>query len=265
MHFIEICDSIAEKLDLDLKGHTYGDLNSQDKGELCELFVRAFLEEALGDNYRIFRGGKIITAGGGISRQIDIILCARSAINFFSHKGKYPTEIVKGAVSVTATLDLSKLDDCLAEFASIPKTGYHFDSPKDLYPEKFREDTQRVFENLTPVCCVFAFKGNVQPSWIQHLLNWINTNSPNPSLTPSLIIVNKKGMIYRQVEKTGKDKAKYTYHFLDLTVSGHPGMALTHLLNELYSLMQEARYMQADYTYYFNADMEAIEKKIGHS
>jgi hypothetical protein len=42
-------------------------------------------------------------------------------------------------------------------------------------------------------------------------------------------------------------------------------MALTHLLNELYSLMQEAQYMQADYTCYFNADMEAIEKKMGNS
>ena len=263
MHFIEICDSIAEKLDQDLKGYTHIDLNSQDKGELCELFVRAFLEEALGDNYKIFRGGKIITAGGGISKQIDIILCARTAIKFFSHKGKYPTEIVKGAISVTATLDLPKLDDCLAEFASIPKKGYRFDAPKDLYQKKFIEDTQRVFEDLTPACCVFAFKGNIQPSWIQHLLAWINTNKPNPSLTPALIIVNKKGMIYRHVEKTGEGKAKYTYNYMDLTMTGHPGMALNHLLNELYSLMQEGLFMQADYTRYFNADMEAIEKEMG--
>ena len=118
---------------------------------------------------------------------------------------------------------------------------------------------------MTPVCCVFAFKGNIQPSWIEHLLNWINTNKPHDSLTPSLIIVNKKGVIFRRVEKTGEGKAKYTYHYLDLTVTSLPGMALTHLLNELYSLMQEERYMQADHNYYFNADMEAIEKEMNNS
>ena len=115
----------------------------QHMGELCELFVKSFLDAALGDNYRVFRGGTIITAGGRISRQMDIILCAKSAINFFSHKGKYPTEIVKGAVSVTATLDLAKFDDCLTEFASIPKTGYHFASPKELYTYKFRRIHRR--------------------------------------------------------------------------------------------------------------------------
>src|SRR5258708_39387827 len=113
MHFIEICDSIAEKLDLDLKGHTHSDLNSQDKGELCELFVRAFLEEALRDNCRIFRGGKIITAGGGNFKQIDKILCGRTAIKFFSHKGKYPTQIVKRGIIVTGTPDPPKKDDFL--------------------------------------------------------------------------------------------------------------------------------------------------------
>src|SRR5258708_9564858 len=100
MHFIEICDSIAEKLDLDLKGHTHSDLNSQDKGELCELFVRAFLEEALRDNCRIFRGGKIITAGGGIPQKNHIILCSPTAIQFFSPKPKHPTPLGKEAMIV---------------------------------------------------------------------------------------------------------------------------------------------------------------------
>ena len=96
MHFKDYCDSIADKWEGQLKGYSHGDLNPADKGELCEMFIKEFVEGALGDTYRIFRGGKIITSGGGISKQLDVVVCSRQAIKFFSNKGKYPVEIVKG-------------------------------------------------------------------------------------------------------------------------------------------------------------------------
>jgi hypothetical protein len=259
MHFKEYCDSIADKLDAQLKGYSHSDLNPADKGELCEVFVKDVIEEALGDLYRIFRGGKIISAGGGISKQLDVVVCSRQAIKFFSNKGKYPTETVKGVFSITSTLDLSKLDDCLAEFASIPKKGYHFVSPKDLYPEKFKIETQRIFENLTPVCCVFAYKGNIQASWIDHLRQWAEANQPNPSLLPTFIIVNKKGMIFRGVSRLAEDSFKFTYHYVDFSATSHPGEAFARLLNDLFNLGKEDQYMQPDYTYYFNADQDSLE------
>lgn len=262
MHFKEYCDSIADKLEAQLKGYSHTDLNPADKGELCELFVKEFVEDGLGDAYRIYRGGKVISAGGGISRQLDVIACSRQAIKFFSNKGKYPTEIVKGVFSVTATLDLAKLDDCLAEFASIPKEGYHFHMPKDIYPEKFKTATQQIFENITPVCIVFAYKGSIGQQWIDHLVEWIAKNNPNPALTPSFIIVNKKGMIFRQVTKTGENRLKYTFQYVDFAATGHPGEGFTRVLFDLFNLAKEDQYMTVDYSYYFNADQDAIEMEL---
>lgn len=259
MHFKDYCDSIADKLEAQLKGYSHSDLNPADKGELCEGFIKEFVEDALGDTYRIFRGGKIINSGGGISKQLDVVVCSRQAIKFFSNKGKYPTEIVKGVFSITATLDLAKLGDCLAEFASIPKKGYHFHLPKDLYTENFKNETQRIFENITPVCVVFAYKGNINASWVDRLMEWINTNNPNPSLTPSFIIVNKKGMIFRRVTKTGENRLNYTFHYIDFAISGHPGEAFTSVLFDLYNLAKEDQYMTVDYSYYFNIDQDSIE------
>jgi hypothetical protein len=259
MHFKEYCDSIADKLQAQLKGYSHADLNPADKGELCEVFIKEVIEEALGDTYRIFRGGKIITAGGGISKQLDVVVCSKHAIKFYSNKGKYPTETVKGVFSITSTLDLGKLDDCLVEFASIPKSGYHFIFPKDLYPEKFVVETQRVFENLTPVSCIFAYNGNIQSSWVDHLTQWIEKNNPNPSLTPTFIVVNKKGMIYRVVTRVSDTRWRFSYQYVDFAATGHPGEAFSRILNDLFNLAKEEQYMHPDYIYYFNADQDSVE------
>jgi hypothetical protein len=84
----------------------------------------------------------------------------------------YPTETVKGVFSITATLDTSKLAHCMAAFNSIPKTGYHFIA-QEIFTEKFKIETKKIYENLTPFTCIFAFKGNIQESWIEYLYAWI--------------------------------------------------------------------------------------------
>jgi len=262
MHFKDYCDSIADKLEAQWKGHSYDDQNPADKGELCEVFVKDFVEDALGDTYRTFRGGKVITSGGGISKQLDVVVCSRQAIKFFSNKGKYPSEIVKGVFSVTSTLELPKLDNCLAEFASIPKTGYHFHFPAHVYPQSFIEDTQRIFENVTPVCVVFAYRGSINASWIDHLSQWIRTNRPPIALTPAFIVVNKKGMIFRDIKKIGENKLSFSYRYIDFAVTAHPGEAFSRILFELFNLAKEDQYMTPDYSYYFNADQDSIELEL---
>jgi hypothetical protein len=141
----------------------------------------------------------------------------------------------------------------MQEFSSIPKTGYHFIA-QQFFPEKFKRETQQVFENLTPVTCVFAYYGNIQASWVDHLKLWIQDNKPNPSLTPDFIVVNKKGMIYKVVKKAGDNKLTFTYNFIDFAVTQYPGDAFSRILNELYNLSNEELYMQPDYTHYFNND-----------
>jgi hypothetical protein len=151
------------------------------------------------------------------------------------------------------------LDYCLAEFASIPKTGYHFHLPADVYPQTFVEDTQRIFENLTPVCVVFAYQGNINESWIDHLSQWIWSNKPGLAQTPAFIVVNNKGMIFREVKKVGDKKLSFSYRYIDFAVTKHPGEAFSRMLFELFNLAKEDQYMTPDYSYYFNADQDSID------
>ncbi len=256
MFFKEFFNSVADILEARLKGYKRNRMNPADKGELCEVFVKEFLEDSLGANFYIFRGGKVVNSGGMESKQVDIVLCSKQTIKIFSDKGIYPTETVKGVFSITSTLDLPKLDNCMESLASIPKTGYHFISPK-IYPEEFLIQTQRVFENLTPVTCVFAYNGNIGASWVDHLYQWIAVNKPNPSLVPDVIVVNKKGMIVKQWTKTGDNKFNVKFQFIDFAVTGHPGDAFSLILYNLYNLSNEDAYLQPDYTPYFNSDLES--------
>jgi hypothetical protein len=255
MFFKGYFNSVADILEARLKGYERDQMNPADKGELCEVFIKEFLQDALGDNFRILRGGKVVNCLGEESKQLDIVLCSKRTIKIFSDKGIYPTETVKGVISITSTLDLTKLDKCLEEFNSIPKTNYHFIGQK-FYPEKFREETQRVFEDATPVTCIFAYYGDIETSWKDHLVNWIKRNNPNHSLTPDIIIVNKKGMIFKHLQKIGEKRFSATYHYIDFRLSSHPGEAFSRMLNELYNLSHEELFMQPDYTFYFNSDLE---------
>lgn len=255
MFFKAYFNSVAEILEARLKGNEYDSLNANDKGELCEVFIKEFLIDSLSDNYNVFRGGKIVNCLGQKSKQIDIVLCSKRVIRIFSDKGLYPTETVKGVFSITATLDIKKLFHCMAEFASIPKTNYHFTAQKFL-PERFKEDTQRIFEDLTPFTCVFAYRGNINKVWVKKILNWIRMNKPNHSLTPDLIFVNKVGMIKKIVKKIEDKKLQFDYVFIDFKQTLNPGSGFTQLLFDLYNFSNEDLYLQPDYTEYFNADLE---------
>jgi hypothetical protein len=256
MFFSGYFNSVATIVDARLKGYERDRMNPADKGELCEVFMKEFLEDSLGDNFRIFRGGKIINVAGVESKQLDIVLCSKRTIKIFSDKGIYPTETVKGVFSITATLDKLKLTKCMEELASIPKTGYHFIG-QQIFPEKFRIQTQRVFEDLTPVTCIFAYRGDIDQTWASFIQQWVLETKPHHSLTPDLVIVNNKGMIIKQVTKTGENRASFSWHFIDFSITNHPGEAFSRIVHDLYNLSNEELYLQPDYTKYFNRDLGA--------
>lgn len=254
MFFRNYFDSVADILEARLKGYERDKMNPADKGELCELFIKEFLMDSLSDNFKIFRGGKVVNCSSKESKQLDIVLCGKKTIKIFSDKGIYPTETVKGVFSITSTLDIQKLNKCLEEFNSIPKTGYHFIAQKFL-PEKFKIETQRIFEDLTPFTCLFSFYGDINVSWIDHLYKWIHENKPNPSLTPDIIVVNKRGMIFKKWKKAGENKFNVTYEFVDFKMTTSPGQCFSRILYDLYNLSYEELYLQPGYTEYFNNDL----------
>jgi hypothetical protein len=95
MFFKERLISIAEIIDAKFKGYANIAENAPaDKGELCELFIKQVLLDALGDSFKIFRGGKIVNCLGVELKQIDILLTGKLNIKLFEDKGIYPTETV---------------------------------------------------------------------------------------------------------------------------------------------------------------------------
>ena len=126
MFFKDYFISIANIIDSKFRGYEKITRNPADKGELCEIFMKEFLLDALEDSFKIFRGETIVNSLEIESKQIDIILTGKKSIKLFGDKGIFPTETVQGCFSITATLTKDKLIDCCNEFKSIPKKGYGF-------------------------------------------------------------------------------------------------------------------------------------------
>jgi hypothetical protein len=64
MFFKNYFDSLADALQAKFTGHSRDGQNAADKGELSEIFIKEFLTDALSDQYKIFRGGNIISSDG---------------------------------------------------------------------------------------------------------------------------------------------------------------------------------------------------------
>jgi hypothetical protein len=78
---------------LDVQSKSIKGLNAPDKGELHEIFIKDFLEEAFSGVFRINRGGNIIDSNDQESQQIDIVLSAQRSIKLFRDKGQNPNRI----------------------------------------------------------------------------------------------------------------------------------------------------------------------------
>jgi hypothetical protein len=124
--------AVSDCLDARFKGMGYDKQNSADRGELCEVFIKELLADALAGQFNVFRGGKIVDVHGNESRQMDIVLTGKNYLHLLRDKARYPIETVFGAVSVTSNLTKDKffgvvktetrneMIGCAEEFMSLP-------------------------------------------------------------------------------------------------------------------------------------------------
>jgi hypothetical protein len=227
-------------------------MNSADKGELCEIFIKNFLRNYLDDHYKIFRGGNVINLKGEKSPQLDIIITNRACLKIFEDKGIYPIETLIGVLSITSTLTHSKLKTDLQVLASIPKRSYCFKMEK-YFGEKFFHETHKVWEMVVPFSCIFGFEGDLKSNWHSDLTYHLNKTA-DKSLCPTLVIVNKVGMFEKINEMKPDGTFHHYYRFISLKSSDSQGMGLGVILNDLYNLSREQYYRHPDYDKYFQQD-----------
>ncbi|HRI20113.1 MAG TPA: hypothetical protein PLA68_04145 [Panacibacter sp.] len=251
MFFKNYFISIAHIIDSQFRGYEATTKNPADKGELCELFIKQFLFDAVGDSFKIFRGGSVVNSLGVESKQIDIILTGKKTIKLFGDKGIFPTETVHGCLSITATLTKDKLIDCCNEFKSIPKKGYDFLSPA-FAQKKFFEESVQVWKTLLPYKCVFAYKGEIKHEWINDMLELYKEDELYYNALPNLIIVNKVGMIEKAITSNNKKELS----FISFKDYENIGIPFSKLLYHLNTFNWEELYLQPELKRYFEKDME---------
>lgn len=258
MFFKDYFISIIDSLQADFEGNFRKAQNPADKGELCENFVKKFLEGFFSDNYKIFRGGKIVDCNNNESSQLDIILTAKNSLKIFGEKGIYPIESVYGVFSVTSTLNHKKFLSCLNEFKSIPNNEPEFiflNSSNENYQRKLVTEWKKRF----PFKCIFAFTGDICKDWEDELNNIVEKNPEEFNFLPDIIHVNKKGFIRKLYTKptqltTGKIIDKYFY-YADNNLCGNQGAVIANILNELFILNTWQYSIIPNYPKYFNQDL----------
>lgn len=254
MFFKEYFNSVADIIHAKFKGHISLNQNNADRGELCEIFIKDFLFETMGDSFKFARGGKIIDYKGNYSKQLDIIITAKKSLKLFIDKGIYPTETVFGVVSITSTLSKKKILDCCKEFISIPKENYRF-SAEGYLNSQYIKETNAVWKNSIPYKIIFAFNGSLKEEWIKELLK-LNSTSINPYNTiPDLIILNKKAYIEKSFFKNAKGELDFKLNYISFDKYDYYGVVFAKMLFHLNALSHEEIILKPDLSFYFNQDL----------
>jgi hypothetical protein len=263
LFFKEYFISIADCLDAQFRGMQRAKQNPADKGELFEVFVKNLLYDLFCDQFKIFRGGKIVDIGNNESSQMDIVLTAKNSIKIFGDKGIYPVESVFGIFSITATLDHTKLFDgkrgVIKEFKSIPKNNPQF--IYNTFIEGIPGHEERMlnyWRDKIPFKCVFGFDGDISESWERELNEIVAGNKDDKHSLPDLIIVNKKGMILKLDGPTKTNKGYIIdkdFHFTRFVNYTNYGAPLIQLAATLFSLSDWQNTLITKYGEYFKKDV----------
>lgn len=256
-------NSIMEILDAQFKGMARKGQNPTDRGELSEVFVENFLTDIFSDQFKIFRGGKIIDIDEAESKQIDIVLLAKNTPKLFGNKGVYPIESVFGAFSVTSDLSHTKLfgngkSGIIDEFQSIPKNEprFEFNKPSLALPS-WETSVMDMWNKRFPFKCAFGFTGDINRNWETELNTMVVDNNDFKNSLPDLIVVNKKGVIRKSLNKptqligggtTDKDFFYTSFEHADCAI------AIATIVNELYVLSTWQDIIAPKYHEYFNKD-----------
>ena len=252
MFFENQFNGLSEILEVKYQSSLREGMNSADIGELCEIFIKEFLVGCLDDHYKIFRGGNITNTIGNLSSQLDIVLTNRNTLKIFGDKGIYPIETVIGVFSITSNLTLPKLKKSIKELSSIPKHHYCFSMEK-FYGLTFFNETDKVWKNTIPYSCIFGFKGKIDKSWIDKI-NIELSKVPDKSLWPSMIVVNKKGMIEKFIKKKENGDIEHWYGYVRIDSKDKYGYYISKILFHLYNLSNEQNFRRPDYANYFGKD-----------
>jgi hypothetical protein len=256
MFFKDYFNSVAQIIDFKYQGHSRKKQNPVDKGELCEIFMKDFLIDTFSDNFKIFRGGKIVSSDNGESKQLDIVLCSKKSIKIFGDKGIYPIETVCGVFSVTATFGKSKLNTCLKEFQSIPKRPKFFYSGIAKNAE-MTDDVMLRWNQFVPFKCIWAYSGSIQGTWILDLNKIIKDGKIDRHLLPDLIVVNKKGMLLKNhahFDQPFADGVPY-YLFQSFKKVPNPGACFGQMLHSLFLTTTWQDFILPRYDDYFSKDL----------
>ena len=253
MFFKDYLNGLAEIIDIKYKSSHREGINSADIGELCELFMKDFLLDYLDDHYKVYRGGNIVNKTGFKSPQMDVVLTNKNSLKIFGDKGIYPIESVAAVFSITSTLTVQKLRNCITELGKIPKYDQSFTIEK-FYGNEFQEQTLNVWKNLIPFTCIFAFKGDIEENWMNKITDDLK-NIPDKSLWPSIIIVNKKGMFEKTFHTTVQG-TEVNYFFTSIDSNENFGECFSKILFHLHNQSAEQLYLRPRYENYFEKDYQ---------
>lgn len=263
MFFKEYFISIADCLDAQFRGIQRAKQNTSDKGELCEIFIKNLLNDLFSDQFKIFRGGKIVNIDNRESKQMDIVLTAKNSIKIFGDKGIYPVESVFGIFSITSTLNHPKLFDgkngVIEEFKSIPKNNPQFiyNNIIDGLPGH-EEKMLNYWHNKIPFKCVFGFEGDINESWEKELNQIVASDKDDKQRLPDLILVNKKGMILKLNGPTKTNKGDIIdkdFHFTRFVNYTNYGAPLIQIATTLFALSDWQNTLITKYSEYFKKDV----------
>ena len=259
MFFRDYFNSIVDCLDAKFKGMQRKGQNPVDRGELCEMFLKDFLCDLFSNQFEIFRGGKIVNIDNLESKQIDILLTSKNTIKIFRDKGIYPIESVYGVFTVTATLDHSKLHDCIEELKSIPKQNPKF----TIHPLLNSKQVLKKWTQRFPYKCIFGFTGDINQGWCNELNQIVKQNPTTKEYLPDSIVVNKKGVINKIYdndkprELIGGGTAEDDFFYTDFDQFKYYRGAIQLIANDLFVLSSWQQYVFPSYHEYFNKDLAA--------
>jgi hypothetical protein len=251
-YFISVANTLQSKHD----GYTRKGQNNADLGELRETFLKDFLQDSLGDSFKIFRGGKIVDIKNNESKQIDIVLCGKNTIKIFSDKGIYPTETVFGVFCITSNLTKKKLVEDINVLQSIPKKFFSINIESFAGSNYAHAFEKYIWDYIFPYKCVFAFSGNLKEEWIKDLNDITNSNPEKFPLMPDLIVVNKVGMIQKKfITDDNKNLKRVQYTYTNFNKIQNTGICFSSILYNLYNISKEESLLNPNYARYFIQDL----------
>ena len=122
-------DSIASKMRIDFENLTTQIEHRELKGRAREIVMKHFLKKYLPPALGV-ESGEIISSGGGVSKQMDIIIFDKFRCPILLREDEvhmFPVESVYAVIEVKSLLDSSELEDGIKKIKSVKelsKAGY---------------------------------------------------------------------------------------------------------------------------------------------